>query len=326
VARSWLKDPAFDLTLIFGVTLLACAMGGAVAVQPALFLPLLVFHSWCFSFDHVVATFTKLAGTPDDRRRNRFLIWGLPPLMLAATFAVGQSTGIGVLNTGYFWFQWFHTTRQSWGVAQHYRRAGAIDDPRWFTELVMWSLPVVGLLHRCHQQPTRFLWMSLFLPRVPSTVVLVAAVLACVLVAIFFWRRRQTLLAPHTLYIASHLVVFAVSYLVIDDLQAGWLVVNVWHNVQYLAYVWMHNRERADRGDLSGLLGWLCRPGATRGLLYFAACLIFSTAIFAPLYAAGDRLDLWLDGRAVSVSLVVALAVNFHHYIVDGLIWRQRRT
>lgn len=128
--HGWLKDPAFDLTLIFGVTLLACAMGGAVAVQPALFLPLLLFHSWCFSFDHVVATFTKLAGTPDDRRRNRFLIWGLPPIMLAATFAVGQSTGIGILNTGYLWFQWFHTARQSWGVAQHYRRAGATGDPR----------------------------------------------------------------------------------------------------------------------------------------------------------------------------------------------------
>jgi hypothetical protein len=167
--------------------------------------------------------------------------------------------------------------------------------------------------------------MPLFLPRVPGAVVVVAAVLACVLLAIFFWRRRQTLLAPHTLYVASHLVVFAVSYLVIDDLQAGWLVVNVWHNVQYLAYVWMHNRERCDRGHLSGLLGWLCRPGAKRGLFYFAACLIVSTAIFAPLYAASDRLDLWLDGRAISVSLVIALAVNFHHYIVDGLIWRRRR-
>src|SRR5438128_1802740 len=113
-------------------------MGAAVAVEPALFLPLLIFHSWCFSFDHVVATFTKLAGAPADRRRNRFLIWGLPPLTLAATFAAGQSAGIGVLNTGYFWFQWFHTIRQSWGIAQHYRRAGAPDEPRWFTELVMW--------------------------------------------------------------------------------------------------------------------------------------------------------------------------------------------
>ena len=51
----WLKDPAFDLTLIAGVTALACAMGYTAAAVPALFLPLLAFHTWCFGFDHVIA-------------------------------------------------------------------------------------------------------------------------------------------------------------------------------------------------------------------------------------------------------------------------------
>src|SRR5687767_5143486 len=98
-------------------------MGTAAALSPALFLPLLLVHTWCFSFDHVIATFTKLAGLPEDRRRNRFLIYALPPLVFAATLAIGQSAGIAALNTGYFFFQWFHTTRQSSGIAQHYRRA-----------------------------------------------------------------------------------------------------------------------------------------------------------------------------------------------------------
>src|SRR5690349_5696638 len=109
----WLKDPAFDLTLIAGVTALACAMGGAAAAVPSLFLPLLMFHTWCFGFDHVVATFTKLAGRREDRRQNRFLIYVLPPLVFVALFLVGSSGGVVALNTGYFLFQWFHTTRQS---------------------------------------------------------------------------------------------------------------------------------------------------------------------------------------------------------------------
>src|SRR3954462_160579 len=98
-------------------------MGGAAAWVPSLFLPLLTFHTWCFGFDHVIATYTKLAGLPEDRRRNRVLLCLLPPLLFAATLATGQSAGIGALNTIYFVFQWFHTTRQSWGIAQHYRRA-----------------------------------------------------------------------------------------------------------------------------------------------------------------------------------------------------------
>jgi hypothetical protein len=325
----WLKDPPFDLTLIVGITLVACAMGGAAAVNASLFVPLLAVHTWCFGFDHVIATFTKLAGAPADRRRNRLLIYALPPLVLAATFGLGQASGIGVLNTAYFWFQWFHTTRQSWGIAQHYRRAagGMPNDPRWLSEVTIWSLPVVGMLHRCHQQPAKFLWMDLHLPRVPGIVVTLAGIAAAVLIVYFFWTRRRLQSGPHTLYVWSHFLVFAVGYLVIDDLHAGWLLVNVWHNVQYLAYVWMHNRARSDSGALrdAPVLSWLCQPGLLRGAGYFAACLVVSTPLFAALYAVGDRLDLWLDGRVISISLVIALAFNFHHYIVDGLIWKRGR-
>jgi hypothetical protein len=332
--HGWLSDAPFDLTLIVGVTALACAMGGAAALAPPLFLPLLALHTWCFGFDHVVATFTKLAGAPEDRRRNRLLLYLLPPLVLAATVALGQSAGVGALNTGYFLFQWFHTTRQSWGIAQHYRRAagGMPGDPRWLSEVTLWALPVVGILQRCRQQPRQFLWMELHLPPVPGAAVAAAGVIAAGLLALFAWTRwrayrRGELALPHTLFLVSHFVVFAVGYLAIDDLHAGWLLVNVWHNVQYLAYVWLHNRQRFAAGVRrdAPVLSWLCQPGAKRAVGYFGGCLAVSTPLFAGLYALGDRLDLWLDGRFVSISLVIALGVNFHHYIVDGVIWKRGR-
>jgi hypothetical protein len=328
----WLKDPAFDLTLILGVTLVACAMGGAVAAVPALFLPLLIFHTWCFGFDHVLATFTKLAGLPEDRRKNRFLIFALPPLIFGLTLLIGHHGGVGAIATGYFFFQWFHTTRQSWGIAQHYRRAagGLGADPRWLSELTMWSVPVWGILFRCHQQPPRFLGMELLLPAVPRVIVAVVGVAAVLLTAGFVgtrwwaWRRGQLSL-PHALYVSSHLLVFALAYLVVEDLLAGWLLVNVWHNVQYLAYVWMHNRARfgeSVRKD-APLLSWLCQRG--RAVFYFAALLLISAALFGSIYAVLGRVDLWLEGRIISISLVFALALNFHHYLVDGLIWRRAR-
>jgi hypothetical protein len=330
----WLKEPKFDLTLIAGITALACGMGGAVAAVPSLFLPLLTLHTWFFSFDHVISTFTKLAGLPEDRRRNRLLIYALPPLIFALTLTFGQSAGIGALNTIYFFFQWFHTTRQSWGIAQHYRRAagGLAWDPPWLSEVTLWSLPVVGILHRCHQQPERFLYMRLYLPPVPAVVVAVAGLVSALLTALFVWTRfrawqRGELALGHTLYVCAHFVVFGVGYLVIDNLHAGWLLVNVWHNVQYLAYVWMHNRARFREGVRADapMLSWLCQPGVLRGLGYFAACLAISTPLFAAVYALGDRVDTWLDGRIISLSLVFAFAINFHHYIVDGIIWKRAR-
>jgi hypothetical protein len=297
-------------------------MGLSVAAVPALFLPLLAVHSWCFGFDHVIATFTRLAGLPEDRRKNRLLIYALPPLIFALILGLDRLAGIAALNTGYFVFQWFHTTRQSWGIAQHYRRAagGIADDPPRRSELTLWSIPIAGLLWRAHQQPTTFLYMDLRLPPVPLGVVVAALAVSAVLVVSFFWQRLRTLRSgegPHLLYCASHCVVFALAYLVIDDLHAGWLLVNVWHNVQYLGFVWMKNRQRFDSGVRpdAPILSWVCQPGATRAVLYFAGCLAISTPLFLGLYALTDLL---------SLTVLMAFTINFHHYIVDGVIWKRR--
>ena len=323
------EDRAFDLAFILGVPALACAMGLAVAFDSALFLPLLAVHTWCFSFDHVISTFTRLVGAPEDRRRYRFLVYALPPLVFAALFVASRAVGVVGLATFYFLFQWFHTTRQSWGIAQHYRRmaGGLAQDPVWLSELTLWGLPIAGLLHRCQQQPTSFLFMDLRLPPVPESVVTAAVVVSVALVLFFFARRRAVGSRPHTLYFSSHFLVFALAYLVIDDLHAGWLLVNVWHNVQYLVFVWRKNRERfAARAD-TPILAWLCQPGRARGAAYFAACLAVSTPIFAVLYALTDRVDLWLVGsEIVSITLLVAFTINFHHYVVDAIIWRRPQT
>jgi hypothetical protein len=316
----WLKDPPFDLTLIFGVTAIACTMGLSAARDPALFLPLLTLHTWCFGYDHVISTYTRLVG----RREHRFLAYGLPPLVLGGVVALGAAVGIAGLNTGYFFFQWFHTTRQSWGIAQHYRRAsgGIPSDPAWLSELTLWSVPLTGLLRRCHEQPRTFLYMDLALPPVPSVAVTIAGAMSAVLVVLYLRRLTRT---PHALYCGTHLLVFALGYLVIDDLHAGWLLVNVWHNAQYLAYVWLKNSERFAGGVQreAPLLSWLCQPG--RAPAYFAACLAVSTPIFFALYALSGKLDPWLaESALVPATLLCAFTVNFHHYIVDGIIWRRR--
>lgn len=279
-----------DQALIYGVTGLAVAMGITAAIEPALFLPLLTVHAWCFGYSHVVSTYTRL-------QQRRFLAYGLPWIVLASVFALSTHVGAGGLNTIYFVFQWFHTTRQSWGLAQHYQRGGRIE------EATLWALPVTGMLYRCHQQPVTFLWNDLYLPQVPMEAVVISALAAVALIG----RKRPT---P---YVITHHFVFALAYLAIDDLQAGWLLVNVWHNVQYLLFVWMRNQEQ-------GVLPWLSQ----RPAVYFVACVAVSIPIFSALYAFTDHLDTYRS-TMVSLTLIVAFAINFHHYLVDALIWRRPR-
>ena len=70
----WLGQPRFDLLLIFGILAVALAAAGVSLANPALFIPLMLADLWLLGYHHLIATFTKLAGTKADRQRNVWLI------------------------------------------------------------------------------------------------------------------------------------------------------------------------------------------------------------------------------------------------------------
>ncbi|MFO0577363.1 MAG: hypothetical protein U1A78_25435 [Polyangia bacterium] len=330
---AWLHDPAFDLSFIFGILLLAGAMSGATVLRPTLLLPMLVAHAWLFGYDHLVATYTKLAGRPEDRARNRRLIFQLPPLILVGLYALGRTAGVTGLYALYFGWQLFHTVRQSWGIAQQYRhRAGGLAwDPVRLSEATLWSVPLWGLLHRCAERPEEFLYQPIWLPPLPMALAHAAGVasgalwLGWIVTRVRAFRRGELALG-HTLYMLSHALVYLFGYLLIEDIGSGWLLVNVWHNVQYMAFVWLHNRRRFASGPVADAraLSWLSQAGYGRAALYYLACL----AVAAPAYYLVQRgaagLDRLLQTAALPALLVLTLTLTVHHYIVDGIIWKRR--
>ncbi|MFO0576407.1 MAG: hypothetical protein U1A78_20575 [Polyangia bacterium] len=330
---AWLKDPAFDLAFILGIALLACAMAGATVLSSALFWPMLTVHTWLFGYEHLVATYTRLVGHPADRARFRRLTLYVPPLVLLALFAVGKTYGLSGLYALYFLAQLHHTVRQSWGLAQQYRhRAGGLPwDSVRLSEVTMWSVPVWGLLHRCLQRPDEFLFQPFWLPPVPRLSVVVAGDLSAalwlywILTRIAAYRRGQ-LAIGHTLYMLSHLLVYLAGYLLIDELCSGWLLVNVWHNVQYIVFVWLYNRRRFASGldPETRALSWLSQPGARRAALYFLTSVLLALPLYYLLPLLGLRLDELLIGTAVPAAITIGLSLTFHHYIVDAVIWKRR--
>ncbi len=123
----------------------------------------------------------------------------------------------------------------------------------------------------------------------------------------------------------SHLAVFSVSYLVIRDLDHGWLAVNIWHNAQYILLVWMYNNNRF-RNGIDPAHRFLSTISQQRNaLIYFAVCLISSTALY---FGIDQLLRVVAPQAGMSLGglvLIVYSAINFHHYIVDGVIWKVRR-
>lgn len=330
----WLKSPSYDLTLIFGVLTLAVVTGAIVYLNPALFWPVLIVDLWLLGYHHVIATFTKLAGTPEDRQENKFFIFYLPPIVLLCVVTLSQVLGIWSIVTIYFFWQWYHYTRQAYGISAFYRRKSKtpMDDNPYLFQAVLWSVPVLGVLYRCSQGWDKFLFLPIWVPPVPILVVEIFAVLTVFLVAswcvsrLMAWYQGRLVLAP-ALFMLSHFAAFFVGYIFISDINVGWLVANIWHNAQYILFVWLYNNNRFKAGVRPDAkwLSWSSQPSPVRIISYFVGCLAI-TGIFYGTMQGTFKVFFGHDPALISLLYVVAFqTVNFHHYIVDSFIWKARK-
>ena len=221
-------------------------------------------------------------------------------------------------------------------MAEGPHRAQHEGEREHLTDLVVYAFPIWGVLHRIDQRPTAFYGAPILVPTIPAEVVPVAGAIATT--ALVAWSLRQARAlrggAPVlglTLHVASHVVITAVSHLVIEDITRGWLFINIWHNAQYLPFVWAANARRhqgafergeGDRGEGDRgrrLVAWLSQP---RNVGWYAAtCLVLGGGFYLLL----GRASAALPQDVLPMVLVVHLAVNFHHYLVDTVIWRAPR-
>jgi hypothetical protein len=324
----WLRSPGFDLHLIATTSIVALASGAAALVRPDLFQVILILDLWLLGYHHVISTFTRLCFDRDSFREHRFLVVELPIIVIAATAAAVMLLGAWVLPTTYLYWQWFHYTRQSYGVERMYRRkapAGAsIND--YLTTRALYLVPLFGILYRSWQQPQTFLGMEVKYLPVSDIGLWIVGILAGS--ALLAWLgttlmalARGELAFAHFLYVLSHHAIFITGYCLISDITTGWLVLNVWHNIQYIMFVWQFNNKRfGDQVDPQHVfLSTLSQRKHVLG--YLGVCIAIATLIYGVLIVSGS----YALQDAVSLALVASMVLNFHHYVVDGIIWKRRK-
>ena len=325
----WLRNARFDLNFIVGTTLVALASAWLVVRDPALFMPVLLLDITLLGQHHVVSTWTRLCFSKADLAQHRFLVFILPFIVLGGVLGAGFGAGWWILGSVYFYWQWFHYTRQSWGISQFYRRkaGGRADENEWATKLAFYLPPLWGILHRSWQAPTSFLGLDFKVLPVPELVVDIAGISAVaalswwVVLRINAWRRGDFALA-HTLYMASHQIVFFTGYLLIEDVTYGWLAINIWHNAQYIIFVWLQNNNRFKAGidPAARSLSTMCQPN--KMFRYFGICLAISTLFYIGIKVASGV----VGDIGVPLLILIYQTLNFHHYIVDGVIWRSKKS
>lgn len=319
-----MRSPNYDRILLVWLPLLAITAATLAISVPATAGVVIALNLWFFGYHHVGATFTRFIGDPQLRSDRRALLTWVPLVVLAATVAVGVLVGQWAIGTTYFYWQFFHYTRQSWGIEESFRRKAGGQAPTQLMKAAFWAVPMAGIVWRSSQGWDKFLGLPIRLVPVPEVVGWLAlGAAAAVIVA---WLATNPGLTggvgPAFL---THVVIFGVGYMLMPEITAGWLVLNIWHNGQYISFVWHTNNRSfgsaADQvgaepgvGRATAAMRWLSRSG--RWPVYMLVSVAASSVAYFTL-----KLSLTTIGASVAL---VYMGINFHHYIVDGLIWKLR--
>ena len=104
--------------------------------------------------------------------------------------------------------------------------------------------------------------------------------------------------------------------------MSGWLAINVWHNLQYVLVVWMSNAKRYAAGDRSdGAVALADQPARARD----DVLRVLPGDHDASSTRCSNRFTVLVMGGGLAVTLGIYMGINFHHYIVDALIWKRRK-
>ncbi len=344
-AKRWVFSPAVDLLLGCGLLYTLFFAVFAVAgdrfrpLQPAILLPLLVLF---FSAPHYGATLLRVYEQRESRRRYAiFAVYAT--IAVALVFVAGvHSATIGALMVTIYltWSPW-HYTGQNYGIAMMFlRRRGVPVEPgtkRWVYSTFLLSFLLTFLvMHSADGAPDyalssepggRIHFISLGIaPGITSILVpLVALGYAVSVIAsagILLRRAPLRALVPSLVLVLTQALWFSIPLALQHwKIQTGvepvdwdyrayyfmWIAVG--HAVQYLWITSYYARSSP---------GW-------RGFTpFYLKALASGKAIFVLLILFFSPFALGKVSFDAGLGLLVSAAVNIHHFILDGAIWKLR--
>lgn len=335
----WLYGPLIDLSLGCGgaylVTLLLILAAPATVQQyaPLGLLPLLVLVT---GIPHYGATLQRVYARTEDFTKYRVLaVWA--SLAIYGWFILGVyevTLGSWLITLYLTWSPW-HYSGQNYGIAVMLlgRSGGPVPTSTkrvLYTSFVLsYAIAFLGI-HRFvegYAQVTEanYQLIRLGIPPVAYDVllpVLVASYLASSGLALLRLRRGRSVgdLVPVAGLIALQSTWFCIPVVARSGLIHGWSIdpqleiygmmwIGIGHAVQYLWVTTYFAKSAKPTRAAHSHLGWaLLAGGAAWGIPAF---------VFAPDALGVRAFDYGL-------GILVAAAVNVHHFVLDGAIWKLR--
>ncbi len=341
----WLYGPVPDLLVGCGlwyvVAFAAMAVagtqireGGAAALMPYLVL--------LFGVPHYGATLVRVYERAEDRRTYAFFAIHAT-VLLALVFAFGVHSalvGSWIVTIYLTWSPW-HYTGQNYGLAVMFlRRRGVAVTPgikrTLYASFILSYVMTVFAIHSgadatsytpVPYDSSSYAFINLGIPSLvarPGFALAAAAYVATLLASLVLLLRRASLadLVPTGALVLAQALWFSIPLSLrvwnvptgVEPWQASsgpyyFLWIAIAHSVQY---IWITSYYARASGDRSGQLPYFGKILLAGMAIWTVPALVFAPEVLGRLpFESG-------------LALLVASAVNIHHFILDGAIWKLR--
>ena len=325
--RNWFVGPRVDIGFVLGAGSLLSIGLFVASSHKTWFLVAAVLFSMLSDYPHVLATSARVWLDPRERDRygRRYLVsLGITGAAVAGLMLAHQVTVVAAV-----WAYWqvLHVLKQHYGILNIYAAKNGYRSSRRLAKWVLFAGCIAPFLFRASRGLRfstyvvfgyRLPFSKLTVPTPPIPGIVVAAGYAVFLVLLALFIREQLSLAHAgarplpgmaIATMASAIIAYNVSYLLVSDLFALILIATTTHSLQYHLISWTRSSTRFERSaDPAERRLLLARLSSPRAVPAYAG-------LFAVLGIVTGQIDTVLLG-------IIPLTLVFHHFYLDGVIWK----
>jgi hypothetical protein len=314
----WIESPSFDLVFfVLGPVLtLVIVWGSLLNMRFAAYL------GFILAFSHYLSTLSFFAWDENrPRHRARWLAFYGGPAFIAAVFCLLLVYRVPlVIQFVLFFWNVFHVSRQSCGLASLYRHRNGVADPRQrnVTNAALLSMNFWFCLWNIESHPEVIPVLAFVGKDFAYRLWAAAGVLALAMLGRLVWsfvgraRAGHAPTGPELLIVTTGIALFH-PFLWLSDSGGATFSMLLPHYVQYLGIVWLlHRRKFKDAGG-SPPQRVLQRLSASTPL--WISTLLSATLVLLVVKIAAHRV-----GHAAAFESFYLLVAMMHFYL-DGLFW-----
>lgn len=285
---------------------------------------LLLFEGSFFAAPHLMSTYFRTYTEKAELERYKAYTIYLPVLLVLGIALFIHYFGVNflwVLGSIYFYWQWWHHARQSFGLGRKYQRSNEYeisDSDKRVNDLAIWAVAILGIVLKSNAAGDHYETIPIKAIHLPLFVTYSLIALAGVYIFFFIGRQlylassKQTIQAQFLTHWLIQSFVF-ICFFGLLPTDIGIIAASFWHCTQYISYVHEHQEKKVSNNILQH--PFFQNLFSRDNWLVYLGVLITVSFVLPALRLGFQALQL------NSLALAFSIAVTFHHYILDGVIW-----